>query len=169
MPRIDITRLRKEHGLSQNELAQKLQITQSFLSAIENGKSPLPPEKEDRLLEIFSLDSLDDFLFSPNRPSPATNSDIAEMTDSDLFNQLLSRFHKQAHSNEDHHHHQEHHDRIEALEHHNEILLNHNESLLKRNDRLDSLNESLRSEIYTLRNEIFRLKSILLKNNIQEF
>ena len=46
MSRFDIARLRKEKGMSQGELASQLQITQSFLSAIENGKSPLPIEKE---------------------------------------------------------------------------------------------------------------------------
>ena len=96
MPRFDVSRLRKENGMSQNELANLLQMTQSFLSAIENGKSPLPVEKEDRLCEIFGLQNLNDYIVDAK--GGEGDKKIAELTDSDLFNQLLNRFHKQAHS-----------------------------------------------------------------------
>lgn len=90
MPRIDIARLRKDNGMSQNDLAQKLQITQSFLSAIENGKSPLPPEKEARIAEIFGLGSLDDYLIDSRQPEALTKN-LEEMSDSEIFGQLLNR------------------------------------------------------------------------------
>lgn len=172
MPRLELARLRKDHGMSQNELAQQLQITQSFLSAIENGKSPLPPEKEEKLLEIFNLDSLAPYISDLKLPHESSKK-MSEMTDSDLFNQLLQRFHQQAHSQEGHHHHHDHHERIEMLQNQVEKLFERNDRLMERNEFLASVNDrlreendtlrstadSLRKEIDALRNEIFRLKS----------
>lgn len=167
MPRFDIARLRKENGMSQNELANLLQMNQSFLSAIENGKSPLPIEKEEKLCEIFSLSNLNDYLL--DKKTDDSISQLTEMTDSDLFNQLLSRFHKQAHSAESEHHHHSHHQKIEMLEHRidemykrNDDLLNRNNSLAEDNDRLRREIDNYRIEIEKLRNEIFHLRSAAL-------
>ena len=156
MPRYDITRLRKENGMSQSELANQLQITQSFLSAIENGKSPLPIEKEGKLCEIFGLHTLNDYML--DRKSDNEGKKLTEMTDSDLFNQLLSRFHKQAHSEESEHHHHDHHERIEEIQQKLESLYNRNDALMIRNDNLSSDNDRLRAEIDSYRNEIENLR-----------
>lgn len=167
MPRYDISRLRKEHNMSQSELSQHLQMTQSFLSAIENGKSPLPIEKEEKLLDIFKIDSLSPYILDKN--DEREEKKLTEMTDSDLFNQLLNRFHKQAHSSEGDHHHHNHHEKISSLEEKLEALFVRNESLMLRNDKLaeanDRLreeNDNLRREIDNLRSEIFRIKSSAL-------
>lgn len=164
MARFDIARLRKENGMSQGELASLLQINQSFLSAIENGKSPLPMEKEGRLCEIFNIKNLNDYAIGIDKE--AENRSVNDMTDSDLFNQLLSRFHKQAHSSESEHHHHDHHERIEELQFQVNRLFDRNELLMQRNDRLAEENDRLRSEIDSyrqtiedLRSEIFKLKS----------
>lgn len=156
MPRFDISRLRKENGMSQNELANLLQITQSFLSAIENGKSPLPVEKEGRLCEIFNLSDLNEYVIGKKSENEKS---ITEMTDSDLFNQLLSRFHKQAHSEEDEHHHGDHHKKIDELEQKVDILFNRIDALMMRNDALSADNDRLRSEIDSYRAEIERLRA----------
>lgn len=160
MSRLDIARIRKDHGMSQGELAQQLQITQSFLSAIENGKSPLPPEKESRILEIFSLD--DPSIYMTETPSQAETGPrpLEDMSEGDLIGQLLNRFHEQAHRKDGmtaHHH--EHHDRIAALEEANAALLRHIDSLLERNDRLAADNDALRRRADHLQEEIFRLKT----------
>lgn len=165
MARIEIARLRKDHGMSQNELAQKLQITQSFLSAIENGKSPLPPEKEERMLEIFSLPDLKQYTSETLSPAEAARQ-LAEMTDSDLFNQLLQRFHTHAHNRENDSHHNEHHERISVLEEQNSALLERIDRMMERNDNLATKNDDLRNDIDGLRTEIYRLKSLLISNNI---
>lgn len=157
MPRYDITRLRKENGMSQSELANHLQITQSFLSAIENGKSPLPIEKEEKLLEVFGLDTLSGYTL--DKKSDYEEKKLTEMTDSDLFNQLLSRFHKQAHSEESEHHHHDHHERIEELQQRVETLFNRNEAMMIRNDNLNAENDVLRHEIDEYRREIEKLRS----------
>lgn len=156
MPRYDITRLRKDKGMSQGELANQLQITQSFLSAIENGKSPLPIEKEGKLCEVFGLSNLSAYIL--DKKQDGDDKKLTEMTDSDLFNQLLSRFHKQAHSEETEHHHHDHHQRIEELQQKVESLFNRNEAMMLRNDALSSANDKLRSEIDTYRQEIEKLR-----------
>lgn len=167
MPRYDISRLRKENGMSQNELANLLQMTQSFLSAIENGKSPLPIEKEERLYEIFGLNSLNEYLIDKKNDSDERK--LTEMTDSDLFNQLLSRFHKQAHSAETEHHHHDHHQHIDDLQQKMDTLFSRNDALMLRNENLSADNDRLRAEIDLyrkeidkLRNEIYSLKTKLL-------
>ena len=157
MARFDISRLRKENGMSQSELANLLQMTQSFLSAIENGKSPLPIEKEERLCEIFNLPNLHEYILY--RKPEADEKRITEMTDSDLFNQLLSRFHKQAHSEESEHHHHDHHQKIEELQQKVDLLFTRNDALMLRNDSLSADNDKLRSEIDTYRVEIERLRT----------
>ena len=143
--------------MSQNELANLLQMTQSFLSAIENGKSPLPLEKEDKLCEIFGIANLNDYML--DKISDSDSKKLAEMTDSDLFNQLLSRFHKQAHSDESEHHHHDHHQRIDELQQKVDSLFSRNDSLMLRNDRLSEDNDRLRAEIDKYRVEIEKLRT----------
>lgn len=166
MPKYDISRLRKENGMSQSELANLLQMTQSFLSAIENGKSPLPVEKEERLCEIFGLHDLNDYIL--DKRGETTESKLNEMTDSDLFNQLLSRFHRQAHNNESEHHHHSHHQMIDDLQQKLDRMFARNDSLMQRNETLSHDNDKLRTEIDSyrkeidkLREEIFHLRSVL--------
>lgn len=157
MPRLDIARLRKDRGMSQSELARHLQITQSFLSAIENGKSPLPPEKESRLLEILSPEDLDRYRIETaaagQREKPGKG--IGDMSEGDLIGRLLNKFHEQAHRQDasaEHHH--EHHHRIEMLEETNAALLRRIDSLMERNDRLAADNDALRRRIDTLQEEL---------------
>lgn len=156
MPRFDISRLRKENGMSQSELANLLQMTQSFLSAIENGKSPLPIEKEERLCEIFGLKDLKEYAL--DKRTDADERKLTDLTDSDLFNQLLNRFHKQAHSSESEHHHHDHHQKIEELEQQIDILFSRNDALMLRNDNLSVDNDQLRAEIDKYRAEIEDLR-----------
>lgn len=156
MARFDITRLRKEKGMSQSELAQRLQMTQSFLSAIENGKSPLPIDKEEKLCEIFCLSDLNGYTVGQ---TPAKEEKkVTEMTDSDLFNQLLSRFHKQAHSEESEHHHHDHHQRIDELQAKLDNLYLRVDALMERNDALMVENSSLRNEIDNYRTRLEELR-----------
>lgn len=156
MPRYDISRLRKENGMSQNELANILQMTQSFLSAIENGKSPLPIEKEEKLCEVFGIHDLNDYVI--DKKTDEGERKLTELTDSDLFNQLLSRFHKQAHSAESEHHHHDHHQKIDDLQKRLDLLFDRNDALMIRNDNLSADNDRLRSEIDFYRSELEKLR-----------
>lgn len=161
MPRFDISRLRKENSMSQNELANLLQMTQSFLSAIENGRSPLPIEKEEKLCEIFKLQNLKDYIIDP-KPE-GDEKKLTDMTDSDLFNQLLSRFHRQAHSEDTEHHHHDHHLKIEELQQKIDNLFARNDALMIRNDNLAASNDRLREEIDEYRREIERLRAEIFR------
>ena len=154
MSRIDIARLRKNFGMSQSELARGLQINQSFLSAIENGRSPLPLEKEEMLMQIFGLDTLEDYVVDEVPRA------VADLTEGDLIKQLLSRFHAQAHSADNADHHRAHHERIDALDQQLaamierlDFLLRHNETLSARNDALSARCDELRDEVDRLRRE----------------
>ena len=145
--RYDIARLRKEHGMSQSELAQRIQVKQSFLSAIENGRSPLPADKEQRILELFGLTSLQAYV-KPDAPAP-------EPAEGSQFVQLLNEFHTQAHRSSD----DTPADRLTLLEERNYRLTTRNDAL---NDKIDEL----RDENERLRHENARLKDLLLRHSI---
>lgn len=154
--------------MSQNELASNLQVNQSFLSAIENGKSPLPVEKETRLLEIFGLKDFSGFIIRDNvSVSGANLSATQELSESDLFNQLLSRFHEHAHRREGDSEHHEHHQRIHLLEERVDRLLeridelmDNNNELMCRNNELMKINNMLQEQSIKLREEMDTMRKI---------
>ena len=49
--------LRKEHNVSLQALADKLDVSITFLSLIENNKKAIPTNYGDKLTEIFNLSS----------------------------------------------------------------------------------------------------------------
>lgn len=49
MARYDIARFRREHKITQKEFANKLGISQGFLSSVENGRNPFPSERVEDL------------------------------------------------------------------------------------------------------------------------
>lgn len=152
MSRINLVKLRKRAGMSQKELAELLQVRPSFLSAIENGKSRMPEEKLDKLMEIFELDSLDDYMEDDNTDiviPPHTHT-----TDqTDTITLLLNQFHDLAHQRDKSHSHSS--DTAERME-----------FLMKRNDRLSERIDDLRDEVDKLRKENLALKEQLLRNGI---
>lgn len=159
MQRIDIARLRKDHGMSQRVLAEKLQIKQSFLSAIETGKSPLPTNKRLRLAEIFSdVDFCNYYIDGELTPEMDVMPDMAR-NEAGVLTQLLNYFHTQAHKESD----KEHlamHARVDALQ-------QRNDSLVERNEILQEKLDMLRVEIDALKTENFHLKEILLNNGLK--
>lgn len=153
MKKIDLLKLRKAAGLSQKELADRLAVQPSFISAIENGRSRFPDEKYDKLKEIVSLDDLDDFMVEENGvPNVPPHTHILD--ESDTLSQMLRHIHNLAHKS----------DGINR-DRENE-LTNRIEYLSKRNDRLSERLDDLRDKLDALKDENFRLKEILIKNNI---
>ncbi len=153
MSRIDLAKLRKRAGMSQRQLADLLQVRPSFLSAIENGRSRLPEEKERRIMEIFEIDSLEDYVIdtvTDVAPGIVTHSHVVDQNDS--FTHLLTHFHDLAHKNASSCHDAEAAARIEFL--------------TKRNDRLSQRVDDLRDEVDRLKEENLRLKELLVKNGI---
>lgn len=157
MPTIDISRLRKQHGMSQRLLAEKLNVRQSFLSAIENGRSRLPDDKLPMLMEIFGLDSLDGYMIGDSSSDvvqvpPHTHSNL----ESDPITRLLMHIHRQAHSDADSH-----------SSHAREVELEARvDSLVERIERLSDKIDAYRGEIDSLRDENLRLRQLLVANSI---
>lgn len=152
MNRIDIAKLRKMVGMSQRELAEQLQVRPSFVSAIENGRSPLPEEKMNRLKEIFEIDSFDDYQIEEEGENPVVVPPHSHEP-GDSIAQLLSHFHSLAHMNDHSVHNSESELRIEYL--------------TKRNDRLSQRVDDLIEKVDILRDENLRLKELLIRNGIE--
>ena len=57
----DLKRFRKEHKISQTELAKLLGVVQSFISQVESGKDPMPESLISKLKEIFSIEDISDY------------------------------------------------------------------------------------------------------------
>lgn len=53
---VDLKRFRKELGLKQKELAEKLEIERSLISKIESGKRLISKELEKRIIDVLHLD-----------------------------------------------------------------------------------------------------------------
>lgn len=180
MARIDIARLRKENGMSQQQLAEHLQVNQSFLSAIERGRSPLPADKEARLKEIFGLESLDSYLLLNDETISA-----GDLMKDDVIGRIIGYFHNRAHqeldnglprhsaetdkSHEERHRqaHQEIDKFFEALKSRNDMLESRNSFLMERNETLNQKIISLLEEVDNLRKENFSLREKLIRAGVE--
>lgn len=61
MARYDLARFRREHCLTQKQLAEALSVTQGFLSSVENGRTPFPEERRKDFEKAFPNLNLDDY------------------------------------------------------------------------------------------------------------
>ncbi len=139
--------------MSQRELAEKLQVRPSFLSAIENGRSRLPEEKLERIMEIFEVESLDDYVIDDTQ-EPVVPPHTHALDQSDTLTQLLNHFHELAHQREKGH---------TAPDADAAVRI---DFLTRRNDRLSERVDELRDEVDELRAENLKLKELLLRNGI---
>ena len=62
MPRYNIALLRKESGMTQQELASRLNLSQGHLSSVETGRNPFPIERVEDLQKLFPDKNLEDYL-----------------------------------------------------------------------------------------------------------
>lgn len=154
MKKIDLLKLRKAVGLSQKELADRLAVQPSFISAIENGRSRFPEEKIDRLKEAVAIDNIDPYLVEESTVTPIPPHTHA-FEEGDSISKLLRHFHALAHKNDDS-------DKEKEKE-----LLARIEYLSKRNDRLSDRLDELRDTVDKLREENYLLKELLIKNRIE--
>lgn len=154
MKKLDLLRLRKAAGLSQKELADRLAVQPSFLSAIENGRSRFPDEKIERLKEIMMLDDLENYMVDEEPDAISIPPHTHALDESDALSQMLRHIHNLAHKNDGC-----------GKDRENE-LLNRIEFLADRNDRLSTRIDDLRETVDRLREENFHLKELLLRNNI---
>lgn len=163
--RYDIARLRKELGLSQKELAEKLGIRQSFLSSIETGKSPLPANKRPLLMSLCHPHHLDDYIIGA--PTPHTGAhgqahpSFIDGNETNMFKELLNYFHEQAHHEKDEHHEQLH-MQLNSYQERNDRLTEKNEALQEKIEILNDRIEQLRQELLEVKSENLNLKEQLL-------
>lgn len=153
MHRIDLVKLRKRAGMSQRELAELLNVRPSFLSAIENGRSRLPEEKMEKILEIFELENLNDYIIE-EKTQPVVPPHTHDNEDVDSISKFLNHFHELAHLRE------------KKDNNSDNELASRIDYLTRRNDRLSDRIDELRDEVDELRRENLKLKELLIRNNI---
>lgn len=73
MTTLDLQKIRKEFNVTQKALADMLNINQSFLSNIENGRSPLPPDKREKILQAFNISRPEDYTIEVSEPQNIKN------------------------------------------------------------------------------------------------
>lgn len=155
MKKIDLVKLRKSTGMSQKELASRLSVRQSFLSAIENGRSRLPAEKMSMIKEIFDIEDFTPYLIDSDEEDQSVPPHSHVGDENDSIAAILRHIHAQAHKDERNRHGsgKELQDRLEYLTH--------------RNDRLSDRLDDLRDEVDRLREENYRLKELFTLNGIK--
>ena len=155
MKKLDLLKLRKAAGLSQKELADRLAVQASFLSAIENGRSRFPDEKLEKLKEIIALDDLEDFMEYEDSEVHAVPPHTHTFDEGDSLTRMLRHIHNLAHKTDDT-------ERGRVTD-----LMDRIDYLSKRNDRLSERLDTMSEKLDFLRDENFRLKELLIKNNIE--
>lgn len=164
--RFDLARLRRKLQLNQKELAEKLGIKQSFLSAIETGKSPLPMEKRLLLAKLCEPETLDAYIIpDDNREQSLPVHGDSFVTETNMLKELLNYFHTQAHRDQDKHH-ENMHLQIDSYQQRNDRLQERNDELTEKLASLNELVEKLREELHATRMENLQLKEILLSHHI---
>ena len=73
MRTLDLQRIRKDFNVTQKALADMLNINQSFLSNIENGRSPLPYDKRQKILEVFNITRPEEYTIEIPEPYSIKN------------------------------------------------------------------------------------------------
>lgn len=157
MSRIDLLKIRKATGISQKELAEKLAVRPSFLSAIENGRSRFPDEKIERLKEILLIGDLTPYTIEEEAEHSADVVPPHTHTsdETDAIANLLKHIHAQAHKEDD------------SAKNREMELRARIEYLTERADRQTERIEALLVKLETLLNENMRLKNLLLSNHIE--
>lgn len=162
MARYDLKRLRTDHKITQKELADRLKVTQGFLSSVEKWRNPFPDDRIDDLQKVFPDVDLTEYEVSDedvpreNVGSFKRHSEI-DINDSKLLLRLLDVIGKSTTSLDD------------ARSAESEESTDWRRRYDKLNDKYEELRaerDSLLREKYELRDEIFRLRELLMKNNI---
>lgn len=170
MKALDIVRIRRELGISQREMASALNMHQSFLSNIENGRCALPFDKMEKLIKIYNITEPEKYMIeipdsaqvkNVQRTLLGTNTftNNSMMCPTSIIEEMQKMFDSHAEkinkkSDEDY--------LKEQLEKSSRRI----ENLETRNDSLTEKNEVLQEKITELNSEIFRLREILAKNGI---
>lgn len=167
MIRIDIQSLRKSRGLSQQALASQLGVKQSFLSAIENGRSPLPARKRKILSEIFGEPELLMYTIDEDVKSVDASRVLGNLSEVRLMQQLKKLFGQDIQNmDRDEDILQIDRAQMRNMEERMRRLWLRNEALSNKNVDLQARIDSLADKMEASTQEIYRLREILLRNNI---
>lgn len=165
MAQYDLKRLRRDKGLTQQELAKRLNISQGFLSSVESGRNPFPDERVDDLQSLFPdliLENYEGNIISKEAKmemgSHNTDSDI-RINDPDSFSSLIT-FLKDAVKGTE----KEKQEELGELE----AMRSRNEKLTERYDRIVDELEDARKKLFEAREEIWQLRSLLAEHGIKE-
>lgn len=172
MAQYDLKRLRKEKGLTQQELAKSLNLSQGHLSTIESGRNPFPDERVDDLQALFPDLQLEDY--ENVKVSKETNIQIGtnnkssdvRINQSDSTDKLMSMLQTQIEDKN-----KEREEWVHELEYirtlnemfkeQNDKLDHRNEKLAERYDRVVDELETTRKKLFEAREEIWALKTQL--------
>lgn len=154
MARYDLPKLRKTLNMTQKELARLLNVTQGFLSSVENGRNPFPDDRVDDLQSVFHDVDLSDYEVS--NPTPQTTigsgNSQSEITVNDPAT-LKAMMQIIRENNKD-----------EQV-----VVEGASSRLFEMQDRIMALTDELektRKEKYELKDEIYRLQDLLRENGI---
>lgn len=66
---LDLQRIRLEKNISQVKLAELTDYPQSFISVIERGKASAPQELIDKVVSLFGIENIDDYISEVANPN----------------------------------------------------------------------------------------------------
>lgn len=164
MAHYDLKRLRKERGLTQQELAKRLNLSQGFLSSVEAGRNLFPDERVDDLQSLFPELNLEDYetaeVFQRAKGgigSHNTDSEI-KINDPDSFATLITFLRTTVEDSR-----KDKQENMVELEN----LRTRNEKLTERYDHIVEQLEEARRQLFDAREEIWWLRTLLADHGIK--
>lgn len=154
MARYDLKKLRAAYKLTQKELADKLKITQGFLSSVEKWRNPFPDERIDDLQNVFPDADLSDYEVPEEKVKEMvennnTASDL-KINDPEVLKRVMSLASAAG----------------VTMEKAREDAVRDAKYWRDRFDEVEKEAKKLRTDNAELREEIWRLKELLLENGI---
>lgn len=76
-----LRKIRIDHDELLKNMADKLNITSAYLSAIENGKRPIPPTLVKQIKDIYKLDNarVDELIEAEDQVRTSVSFDLSDM------------------------------------------------------------------------------------------
>lgn len=154
MARYDLKKLRTAYKITQKGLADKLNVTQGFLSSVEKWRNPFPDERIDDLQRVFPDADLTDYEVPEEHVKEmigsGNSSSEVDINDPEVIKQAMSLASAAGVS----------------LEKSREDAVREMKYWRERFDELEKETKKLRSDNSDLREEVWRLKELLLENGI---
>ena len=154
MARYDLPKLRKTLQMTQSQLARLLQISQGFLSSVENGRNPFPDERVDDLQKIFPNEDLSDYEVAEQKALSSIGSDNlfsqVQVNDPETLKALMEYMNRRTR------------EETEAAQEYSNACTQYQERILSLTTEL----ENTRKEKYEYLEEVYRLRDLLRANGI---